>query len=405
MMVLGGDFLLKDWSGQPYVLQSTLNDYKRGDNSSASEPALIRATEALADRPGTKAIVLVTDAETGRFDKGLWPLFDKVRPRIFTIRVGSSHAVAENLMQSWANVNNGYYDNTLTSTQMDRAFDRARTLLRQPAAYILQTSLTFEEAPGPGFLKVVAKKQGMSGGAVELILDASGSMLKRLDGKRRINIAKEVLTKAVSEVIPAGTPLALRVFGHKKPNACETNLEIKLKPLDPASAKKTISKINAKNLARTPIADSLAKVESDLRKVKGKKIVILVTDGEETCEGKPEEVLKKLADKGFDIRLNIVGFAIDDAELKRQFEYWAEQGGGKYFDASDEESLSQSVNNALRTPYSVYDQAGELVAEGTVGGESLQLDAGFYRVKVSGASPKGFEKVEIAGENELVLEY
>ena len=405
MMVLGGDFLLKDWSGQPYVLQSTLNDYKRGDNSSASEPALIRATEALADRPGTKAIVLVTDAETGRYDKGLWPLFDKVRPRIFTIRVGSSHAVAENLMQSWANVNNGYYDNTLTSTQMDRAFDRARTLLRQPAAYMLETSLTFEEAPGPGFLKVVAKKQGMSGAAVELILDASGSMLKRLDGKRRINIAKEVLTKAVSEVIPAGTPVALRVFGHKKPNACHTDLEIKLKPLDPASAKKTISKINAKNLARTPIADSLAKVESDLRKVKGKKIVILVTDGEETCEGKPEEVLKKMADKGFDIRLNIVGFAIDDAELKRQFEYWAEQGGGKYFDASDEESLSQSVNNALRTPYSVYDQAGELVAEGTVGGKSLQLDAGFYRVKVSGASPKGFEKVEIAGEKELVLEY
>ena len=405
MMILGGDFLLKDWSGQPYVLQSTLNDYKRGDNSSASEPALIRATEALADRPGTRAIVLVTDAETGRDDKELWPLFDEVRPRIFTIRVGSSHDVAENLMQSWANVNNGYYDNTLSSAQMDRAFDRARTLLRQPAVYTLESSMTFEEAPGPGFLNVVAKKQGMSGGAVELILDASGSMLKRLDGKRRINIAKEVLTKAVTEIIPAGTPVALRVFGHKKPNACKTDLEIKLKPLDPASAKKTISKINAKNLAKTPIADSLAKVESDLGKAKGKKIVILVTDGEETCEGKPAEVLKKMAEKGFDIRLNIVGFAIDDADLKRQFENWAEQGGGKYFDASDEASLNQSVSNALRTPYSVYDQAGELVAEGTVGGEPLQIDAGLYRVKVSGASPKGFEKIEIIGEKERVLEY
>ena len=405
MMVLGGGFLLKDWSGEPYVLQSTLNDYRRGDNSSASEPALIHATEALADRPGTKAIVLVTDAETGRNDKELWPLFEKVRPRIFTIRVGSSHDVAENLMQSWANVNNGYYDNTLTSTQMDRAFDRARSLLRQPAAYTLETSMTFKEAPGPGFLNVVAKKQEMSSGAVELILDASGSMLKRLDGKRRINIAKEVLTKAVSEVIPAGTPVALRVFGHKKPNACQTDLEIKLKPLDPASAMKTISKINAKNLARTPIADSLAKVESDLRKVKGKKIVILVTDGEETCEGKPTEVLKKLAEKGFDIRLNIVGFAIDDAELKRQFEGWAEQGGGKYFGASDEASLHESVTSALQTPYTVYNQKGELVEEGTIGGNPLSLDAGVYRVKVLGSSPKGFEKVEITGEKELVLEY
>ena len=405
MLVLGGDFLLKDWSGEPYVLQTTLNDYKGGANSSAAEPALIRAAEALADRPGTKAVVLITDAETGRDDKELWPLFDKVRPRIFTIRVGSSHGVPEDLMQSWANVNNGYYDNTLTSTQMDRAFDRAKTMLRQPADYTLEAVMTFEEAPGPGTLNVVAKKKGLSGGAVELILDASGSMLKRLDGKRRINIAKEVLTKAVTDIIPAGTPVALRVFGHKKPNACETDLEIKLQPLKPAAAKKTISKINAKNLAKTPIAASLAKVESDLAKVKGKKIVILVTDGEETCEGKPAEVLKRLADKGFDIRLNIVGFAIDDAELKRQFESWAEQGGGKYFDASDEASLNQSVNDALRTPYSVHDQSGQLVAEGTIGGDPLMLDAGFYRIKVSGSSPKGFEKIEVVGEKELVLEY
>jgi hypothetical protein len=112
-----------------------------------------------------------------------------------------------------------------------------------------------------------------------------------------------------------------------------------------------------------------------------------------------------MAEKGFDIRLNIVGFAIDDADLKRQFENWAEQGGGKYFDASDEASLGQSVNDALRTPYSVFDQAGELVAEGTVGGDPLMLGAGFYRVKVSGSSPEGFEKVEIVGEKEQVLEY
>ena len=214
-----------------------------------------------------------------------------------------------------------------------------------------------------------------------------------------------MLTKAVTEIIPAGTPMALRVFGHKTSNACQTDLEIKLNPLDPASAEKTISKINAKNLARTPIADSLAKVETDLKKAIGSKIVILVTDGEETCEGKPAEVLKKLADKGFDIRLNIVGFAIDDAELKRQFEGWAEQGGGKYFDASDEDSLNQSVSHALRTPYIVYDQAGERVAEGVVGGEAIELDAGFYRVKVAGSSAKEFERIEVVGEKELILSY
>ena len=405
MMVLGGDFLLKDWSGEPYILQSALNDYKRGDNSSDAETALIRVTEALAGRPGTKAIVLITDAETGRNDEALWPLFSKVRPRIFAIRVGSSHGVAEDLMQYWANVNDGFYDNPLTNSQMGIAFDRAKTMLRQPASYTLKASLTFEDAPGPGTLSLLSKEKSTRHGAVELILDASGSMLKRVDGKRRINIAKDVLTTAVTEIIPAGTPLALRVFGHKTPNSCQTDLEIKLKPLNPASAGKIISKINAKNLARTPIADSLAKVEADLKKAKGNKIVILVTDGEETCEGKPAEVLKKLADKGFDVRLNIVGFAIDDADLKRRFEGWAEQGGGRYFDASDESSLNLSVRNALRTPFLVYDMAGELVAQGVVGGEPLQLDAGYYRVKVAGSSPISFDKIEVIGEMEKIIEY
>jgi Mg-chelatase subunit ChlD len=288
---------------------------------------------------------------------------------------------------------------------MDRAFDRAKTLLRQPVAYTLQATTRFEVAPGPGLLSVVSKEKGKTEGAVELILDASGSMLKRLHGKRRINIAKEVLTQAVTEIIPVGTPLALRVFGHKKANACQTDLEIKLKPLNPAAAKKTISRINAKNLAKTPIADSLAKVEADLRNVKGKKIVILVTDGEETCEGNPEQVLKNLTDKGFDIRLNIVGFSIDNAELKRQFERWAEQGGGRYFDASDKASLHQSVSDALKTPFTVYDQGGAAVAEGVIGGEPVSLEAGFYQLKISGKVPQGFEGIEIVGEKETKLQY
>jgi len=32
-------------------------------------------------------------------------------------------------------------------------------------------------------------------------------------------------------------------------------------------------------------------------------------------------------------------------------------------------------------------------------------DADFYRVKVSGVSAKGFEKIEVFGGEELVLEY
>ncbi len=58
--------------------------------------------------------------------------------------------------------------------------------------------------------------------------------------------------------------------------------------------------------------------------------------GEETCDGDAEAVIQSLQDKGFNISLNIVGFAIDDAELSDTFESWAELGGGRYLPANDQ---------------------------------------------------------------------
>ena len=131
---------------------------------------------------------------------------------------------------------------------------------------------------------------------------------------------------------------------------------------------------------------------------------MLVTDGEETCDGNPEQVIQKLQDKGFEISLNIVGFAIDDADLEAQFKSWAELGGGRYFSAKNQEGLSASLEEALQIPYSVYDQAGTLVGQGVVGGDPLELEQGFYRVVVQSSPPKTFTKVEVPGESEVHLE-
>lgn len=407
LIPFGGDVLLQDWYGDPYIMQTILNDYPRKENSSEAERTLHTASEALAPRAGTKAIVMVTDAATGRYAP-MWDEFERVQPRIFGLAVGSQGAfgrrpvLEQDLMQDWSRVNGGHYSYLLNEGEMEVAFDRAVTMLRRPAAYTLEVAITYREAPGPGTLQVVAEESTtVTGGAVELILDASGSMLKRLDGKRRIVIAKEVLSEAVNDHIPPGTPLALRVFGHKEPNSCRTDLEISLTPLDPASASKTIQGVNAMNLAKTPIADSLAKVESDLNKATGPKVIVLVTDGEETCDGNAEEVIRKLQDKGFDVTLNIVGFAIDDATLEAQFKSWADLGGGRYFSANSQEGLSEALKEALQIPFTVYDSAGSLVAEGVVGGEPQKLEQGFYHVVVQSTPPQTFEDVEVAGEKHV----
>ena len=409
LIPFGGKLLLRDWYGEPYILQTVLNDYPRKESSSEAEGTLYTASRALAPRAGTKAIVMVTDAATNRYPL-VWDEFERVQPRVFGLGVGSQGALGrhpareQDLMQDWSRVNGGHYTHLLSEGEMEIAFDRAATMLRRPAGYTLEVVSTFKETPGPGSLQVIATDAGSAAGAVELILDASGSMLKRLEGKRRIAIAKEVLTEAVTEYIPAGTPVALRVFGHKEPNSCRTDLELSLRPLLPAAASQVIQSVEARNLAKTPIADSLAKVESDLKAAKGRKVIVLVTDGEETCGGDPEAVIQKLQDKGFEISLNIVGFAIDDVDLASQFESWARLGGGRYFSASSQEGLSESLKEALQIPFTVYGTDGTLVGEGFVGGEPLELEQGFYRVVVQTSPTKTFAKVEVAGEKDVKLE-
>jgi hypothetical protein len=227
-------------------------------------------------------------------------------------------------------------------------------------------------------------------------------MLQRMGGKRRIVVAREVLTEAVRERIPAGTPVALRVFGHTEPGTCDTELLLPLGPLDPGAAVAVIAGIEAKNLAKTPIAASLAAVPSDLAGAQT-AAVILVTDGEETCEGDPAAAIESLRDRGIDVSVNIVGFAIDDAALEAQFAEWAALGDGRYFSTQDQSGLAEAVEKALQIPYSVFDSSGVLVAEGLVGGEPVELERGVYRVAVKTGPQRVFEDVAIQGEDKVVL--
>ncbi|MDX1385730.1 MAG: VWA domain-containing protein, partial [Thermoanaerobaculia bacterium] len=326
-MPFGSRFLMNDWHGEPYRLQTVVNEYPHSSDSSDAEGTMADASEELGRRPGTKAIVMVTDAACPAVPR-VWDQFESVRPRIFAVGVSSAGAFArdpameQDRMEIWSSVHAGHYQHALTQGAMEVAFDRASTLLRDPAPYSLKVDSRFEEAPGPGTLTLVwpeGREGEAPGGAVELILDASGSMHKRLGSRTRIEVAKEVLTAAVDEYLPSGTPLAVRVFGNVEANSCRTDVLVPLAPLDSAAVSRRIAGVVPQSYAKTPIADSLRLVESDLRGAQGRRLVVLVTDGEETCGGDPARVIAQLRARGVDLRVNIVGFAIDDADLESQF--------------------------------------------------------------------------------------
>lgn len=396
--------LLRNWQGEPYALKLMLNSYPLETGSSEAERALATASRALEGRPGKKGVVLLTDAATTTY-ADLWPALRAARPMVFSLSVTSEGAFGggepygeQDLMQEWSRVNGGVYQYITSLGALQQGYGRAISRMRQPVTFVVQTDISFTEDPGPGSLRVISGDTPIdpgARGAVELILDASGSMLKRMGGKRRIQIAKEAVANVVENILPDGMPLALRVYGHKEAGSCRTDLEQPLAPLDKAALLSKLEQVNAINLAKTPIADSLAQVGKDLAAAKGRRWVILLTDGEETCDGDPVAVLEQLAADGVDVRLNIIGFAIDDDALKAEFREWARVGGGNYFDAGEAQALNQALADSLQIPFRVINRNGEQVAEGLLDGEAVQLPAGRYAVELDTDPVKVFRDVQL----------
>ena len=415
--------LLPDWSDQPYVLQNAVRAYAVGDGSSSAETALIDAATALSAREGARAILLVTDAETTSYERTpeLWSVLGSVRPLIFAVHVGATTPSPEGLvgraagdvMRDWAASAGGFYQYTRTHGEMDRAFDRLATRLRRPATYGLAWSARYEEPPKvavkPGSISVTMDADEASSGptsigvSTEIILDTSGSMLERLGRQRKIDVARKVLTDLVTRRLPAGAPVALRVFGDAGTGAggaggdpCATSLAVPLSPLDPGVMADRIASLEVVQATDTPIGAALREVPGDLADSGGTHVLVLITDGEETCGGDPPAAIRALKAKGIDARVNIVGFGLSDKRLKKSMQGWARAGNGGYYDAKDSAQLAGALADAVSAPFRVLDANGNEVAAGTVGGAAVKVPPGTYSVVTLTNPTARFDTVVVA---------
>lgn len=447
ILPFGAQLLLPGWSDQPWVLQGAIAGYPGNATSSDAEGALLSSLEALGPVDGNRAIVIVTDAETSPSTEQLaklWPELAAQHPRIFTVHIqaGDDPGGSRNLMQDWSSAGDGTYVYARTQGEVDVAFDRATTELRRPALYTLTAGVlapaptptptvtptatpsptptatptmtpsptvtatptpavtpTPSPTPQPGAIRVDAPPAGQqapiaASADVAIILDTSGSMLQDLNGQSRAEVAKDALGRLVTETLPAGTTVSLRTFGDT-PGSCETNLVVPPGPLDPATMNAAIQAVPVVNEVRTPIGASLEAVLQDLTAEPGPKIVVIVTDGEETCDGDPAAAIAALAASGIDVRVNIVGFALDDAALKAQFAEWAQLGNGRYIDAGNQQELDAAVVEAVRPTFTVLDATGAVVASGQVGGDPVAVPAGTYRVVIASDPEQVFPRVEV----------
>ena len=405
LLPLGGPLLIDGWAEQPREISRVLAAYDGRFQSSDSEPALITASRALQQRDGERIIFLLTDAELIGRDLSVWNSLERAQPRVIALEIshGSPRDTTEtrgyqNLMKSWAHAAAGEYFYTVDRATLIQSFEAAMDRIRQPSQFELVVERDYAEPPQPGQLRVVSgDRPVVSGGAIHLIFDASGSMLRRMEGGRRIDVARRIVRDVLERNIPDEVPVALRAFGHTEPHSCETELLVEARNDNRDGVLAAVEGIQAINLARTPLAASLDAVPGDLRGFdQERQLVVMFTDGEETCDGDVEASVMALVESGVNVRLNIVGFHIDEIGLQSDFERFAALGGGEYFDTRDSAGLTSSLIEALAAPFRVYDRHDQSVARGRVDGEPITLEPGNYRVVIEASDGDREFELELA---------
>jgi len=182
------------------------------------------------------------------------------------------------------------------------------------------------------------------------VLDASGSMLETIGNKSKVEIAKQVMASLV-EKLPPSINLALYAYGHRTPNSDKTRScqDIQsLAPLGQDNAKSFIQQLSTIRASGwTPLAKSLDLASQALPTTDTSiNNVVLLSDGQETCDGKPIETAQKLKDGPTRLTIHTVGLAIDE-NTRKELQEVASVSGGTYNEADDAQSLLSAMQKAL----------------------------------------------------------
>ena len=186
-------------------------------------------------------------------------------------------------------------------------------------------------------------QESKSPSPIIFICDASGSMMGKVQGKTKMEIATSVLSASVSN-LPGDQKVGLVAYGHRRKEDCK-DVEFLVDVESGTKAQVTQSLKNIRPLGRTPLALSASQVINKLRATKMKATIILVTDGIESCNGNICDVINAAKKEGIDFRLHIIGFGLKAAETE-QLRCAAKAGDGQYYDAANADRLTDVLSEA-----------------------------------------------------------
>ncbi|MEQ8822915.1 MAG: VWA domain-containing protein [Filomicrobium sp.] len=187
-----------------------------------------------------------------------------------------------------------------------------------------------------------------------LVFDASGSMASAGYNELENPRILEALG-AVRRVLPQVTPyrrIGLVVYGPGSGDACQ-NIDLRLAPAF-NSATRIISELERTEPdGNTPLTQAVRDAAEALAFREKPAVVVLVTDGEETCGGAPCTMASRLVSEAAAITVHVIGF-----KVRGRFFQWQSQSGGEV----GGQTASQCMADMTGGKFESTETAEELVA-------------------------------------------
>jgi hypothetical protein len=215
------------------------------------------------------------------------------------------------------------------------------------------------------------------------IIDSSGSMKAKAGDRTKMDTAKTVITDLIGK-LPATTKAGLMAYGHRQKKDCN-DIEM-LIPVGPVAPDAFAAKVRGlEPIGETPISASIRQAADRLKGMPGTRSIILISDGEESCNEDPCAVAAELKRGDVDLKVHVVGFGLDIGIAEKQLHCIADSTGGTYASAKDAAQLRDKIAEAAGSATAA-GETGKLVSViRDMDGNPIKFDISFHRPEASEA--------------------
>ncbi|HML28078.1 MAG TPA: VWA domain-containing protein [Hyphomicrobium sp.] len=186
-----------------------------------------------------------------------------------------------------------------------------------------------------------------------LVFDASGSMATTDTARKEPHLerVKRALHRILPE-IPSSRRMGLIIYGEGAYNKCDA-IELKVRPQLNAGPLIVSEVDKVRPTGRTPLTQSVRDAADVLNYRHNPSVIVLLTDGEETCGGKPCDVAPMLRSEALDLTIHVIGYRhANAAGLGDVFSArcLAAETGGLYLPVESEDELTEALRKTLTCP-------------------------------------------------------